>query len=274
MDVVLWLGAGQIGAAIVRRIGFGRKIIIGDINPERAENAAQQLEQAGFDAAAFKTDATCRGSVRELIEAGSQFGSIAALVHCAGVSPANAAPEEIIRTNLYGAALVLEEVGRVISVGGAGLVVSDAAGKRLTPLGAQTDSLIAECPAEELLKVQALRRENIADRAHAGALAAYGVSKRVMSAAVGWGMRAARINAVSVGLVTSKMSRLELSGSRGEYLRNMYMKSPLGRMGTPDELAGIAEFLMSERGSLITGADITADGGITAEYFCGALKPR
>ena len=274
MEVLLWTGTGQLGTAIVRRIGSGMKIIAADINPAQAENAAELLEKAGFDVLPTRADISSRDSVRELIEMGQRFGEITALVNSAGVSPLRSSIERIMQVNLLGTALLLEEVGKVIAVGGAGVTLLGQAGRRIPALGAEEDALLGETAAEELLSLEMLKRENISDRVHACALAAYAGARRVMAQAVKWGERGARLNSITVGMTASPLSFDELGGSHGEYYRNMYMKSPVGRLGTPDEIAEIAELLMSRRGSFINGADILADGGATAAYYYGSLKPQ
>lgn len=274
MEVLLWTGTGQLGTAIVRRIGSGMKIIAADINPAQAENAAELLEKAGFNVLPTRADISSRDSVRELVELGQRFGEITALVNSAGVSPLRSSIERILQVNLLGTALLLEEVGKVIAVGGAGVTLLGQAGRRIPALGAEEDARLGETSTDELLSLDVLKRENISDRVHACALAAYAGARRVMAQAVKWGERGARLNSITVGMTASPLSFDELGGSHGEYYRNMYMKSPAARLGTPDEIAEIAELLMSRRGSFITGADILADGGATAAYYYGSLKPQ
>ncbi|MBP5700112.1 MAG: SDR family NAD(P)-dependent oxidoreductase, partial [Methanobrevibacter sp.] len=67
-DVVLLTGAGQIGMAIARRIGFGKKIVIGDKSIENAENIATIMIQAGYDVEYFECDISSRESIRNLIK--------------------------------------------------------------------------------------------------------------------------------------------------------------------------------------------------------------
>lgn len=274
MDVLLLAGAGEIGTAIVRRIGAGMKIIAADINPEKAESAAVLLESSGFDVIPVKADISSVGDVRRLVSEAERFGTITALVGAVGGPPSKTPIERIISSELCGTAVLLEEVGRSIAVGGAGLVVSSAAGRRLNALGKETDELLGTCPPEKLMELELLSRENIRDRLHAHMLAHYGIQKRVTAQAVKWGERGARLNSVSIGLTASAAANIELSGARGEEYRNMYMKAPAGRLCTADEIASAAEFLMSRNAAFITGADLTVDGGATAEYRFGALRPQ
>ena len=274
MDVLLWAGTGEIGTAIVRRVGAGMKIIAADINPEKAENAAEALNSAGFDVLPLKADISSGEEVRWLIGEAQRFGEITALINTVGAPPSKTPIERIISSELCGTAVLLEEVGSVIAVGGAGLVVSSAAGHRLDPLGVEADEQLAVCPAEELSRLGMLSREKIRDRLHAHMLAHYGVQKRAAAQAVRWGERGARLNCLSVGLTASSAARQELCGGRSEEYRNMYMKAPAGRLCTADEIAGAAEFLMGKSAAFITGAELLIDGGATAEYRFGALRPQ
>lgn len=274
MDVMLWTGTGTIGTAIVRRIGRGMKIIAADINPENAEIAAQTLYNAGYDVVAMKADISSRKDVSEIITECGRYGELKVLINSVGVVPSRTPIEKILLTELYGTSVLLEEVGKAIAVGGAGLNVLSQAGRRLSPLGCEADEQFALCPTEELLNLDILSRDKISDRLHAHSIAHYAAAKRVMAQALKWGERGARLNSVSVGLTASPSAREELSGPRGEFYRNMYMKAPAGRLACADDIAAVAEILMSHNGAFITGTDILVDGGATASYNFGSLKPQ
>ncbi|MCM1403845.1 MAG: SDR family oxidoreductase [Muribaculum sp.] len=114
---------------------------------------------------------------------------------------------------------------------------------------------------------------NIRDTLHAYQLAKRCNVKRVMNEVVRWGERGARINSISPGIIVTPLALDEYNGPRGEFYKNMFAKCPAGRPGTADEVANVAELLMSNRGAFITGADFLIDGGATAAYFYGPLKP-
>lgn len=109
-------GAGQIGMAIARRIGYGKKIVIGDKKPENADSVAKILNEAGFDAVSLEMDLSSRESILAFIAEGEIYGDIASLINAAGVSPSQAPVETILSVDLYGTAVLLEEVGKVIKV--------------------------------------------------------------------------------------------------------------------------------------------------------------
>ena len=273
-DVILWTGAGQIGMAIARRVGFGKKIVVGDKNIENANTIAKIMNDAGFDVEAMECDISSRESILNLIKKGQEYGEIAMLINSAGVSPSQAPIERILHVDLYGTAVLLEEVGKVIKEGGTGVTISSQSGHRLEQLGAKIDEELATTPTEELLKLDVLQPENIKDTLHAYQLAKRCNEKRVMAESVKWGKRGARINSISPGIVVTPLAIDEFNGIRGDFYKNMFARCPAGRPGTADEVANVAELLMTDKGAFITGADFLIDGGATASYFYGPLKPE
>lgn len=273
-DVILWAGAGQIGMAIARRVGTGKKIVVGDKKPENAEAIAKIMKDAGFDAVPVQMDLSDRTSILEFIQTGQKYGDITMLINAAGVSPSQAPVEIILKVDLYGTAVLLEEVGKVIKQGGAGVTISSQSGHRMPQLSQEEDELLACTATEELLSLEMLQPENIRDTLHAYQMAKRCNEKRVMYEAVRWGERGARLNSISPGIIVTPLAVDEFNGPRGDFYKNMFAKCPAGRPGTADEVANVAELLMSEKGAFITGTDFLCDGGATASYFYGPLRPE
>lgn len=274
LDVMILTGAGQIGMAIARRMGYGKKIVVGDKKMENAEDVARIMNNAGFDAIPVEMDLSSRASILSLIAEARKYGEISMLVNAAGVSPSQASIETILKVDLYGTAVLLEEVGKVIKEGGVGITISSQSGYRMPALTADEDEQLACTPTEELLSLDILQPQNIRNTLHAYQMAKRCNVKRVMAEAVKWGERDARINSISPGIVVTPLALDEFNGPRGDFYKNMFAKCPAGRPGTADEIANVAELLMSDRGAFITGADFLIDGGATASYFYGALKPE
>lgn len=272
-EVIIVTGAGQISMAIARRIGYGKKIILGDKNMENCINIAKIMNDAGFDAEPFEMDLSSRDSILAMIEKAKGFGEIKYLVNGAGVSPSQAPIEAIMKVDLYGTAVLLEEVGKVIADGGAGVTISSQSGWRMPQLTAEQDMLLAITPAEKLLELEILRPENIKDTLHAYQLAKRCNEKRVMAESVKWGERGARVNAIAPGIIVTPLAIDEFNGIRGDFYKNMFAKCPAGRPGTADEVANAAELMMSDKGAFITGSTLLIDGGATASYFYGPLRP-
>ena len=273
-NVLLWAGAGQIGMAIARRMGTGMKIVVGDKKMENAQAMAKLMNEAGFDAAAVEMDLSSRASIQALIREGQKYGEIKMLVNAAGVSPSQAPIEAILKVDLYGTAVLLEEVGKVIAPGGVGVTISSQSGWRMPALTAEQDRLLATAPTEELLALDFLQPENVRDTLHAYQLAKRCNEKRVMAEAVKWGEHGARLNAVAPGIIVTPLALDEFNGPRGDFYKKMFAKCPAGRPGTADEVAHVAELLMSDKGAFISGSTFLVDGGATASYFYGPLQPE
>lgn len=272
-DVMILTGAGQIGMAIARRMGYGMKIVIGDKNKTNAEAIAKTMNEAGFDAVPVEMDLSSRSSILALIAEAQKYGKISMLVNAAGVSPSQASIETILKVDLYGTAVLLEEVGKVIKPGGVGVTISSQSGHRMPALTPEEDEQLATTPTEQLLLLDILQPQNIRDTLHAYQMAKRCNVKRVMAEAVKWGEREARVNSISPGIIVTPLALDEFNGPRGDFYKNMFAKCPAGRPGTADEVANVAELLMSSKGAFITGSDFLIDGGATASYFYGPLKP-
>lgn len=271
-NVMLWVGAGQIGMAIARRMGYGMKIIVGDKKLENAVKTAEIMNQAGFDVVPLEMDLSSKESICSMIAEGQKYGPIKMLVNAAGVSPSQASIKTILQVDLYGTAVLLEEVGKVICEGGVGVTISSQSGFRMPALTTEEDELLACTPVDELLELDILQEEHIKDTLHAYQIAKRCNEKRVMAQAVEWGKRGARLNAIAPGIIVTPLALDEFKGVRGDFYKNMFKNCPAGRPGTADEIANIAELLMSDRSSFITGSTFLADGGATAAYYYGDLK--
>ena len=272
-EVMILTGAGQISMAIARIMGYGKKIIVGDKNLEHAQNISKILNDAGFDAEPVWMDLSSRTSILQMIETARQYGEISMLVNAAGVSPSQASIETILKVDLYGTAVLLEEVGKVIRKGGVGVTISSQSGWRMSALTLEEDELLATTPAEVLLALPMLQVGQIKDTLHAYQLAKRCNEKRSMAESVKWGERGARINAIAPGIIVTPLAIDEFNGPRGDFYKNMFAKCPAGRPGTADEVANVAELLMSEKGAFITGSTFLIDGGATSSYYYGSLKP-
>lgn len=272
-EVMMVTGAGQISMAIARRTGFGKKIVIGDKNPENCNAIAEIMKKAGFDVEPMTMDLSNKDSITEFIAKASEFGEIKYLVNGAGVSPSQASVETILSVDLFGTAVLLEEVGKVIAKGGSGVTISSQSGFRMPQLTPQQDRALATTAPSELLSLDLLKKENIKDTLHAYQLAKRCNEKRVMYEAVRWGERGARINAIAPGIIVTPLAIDEFNGPRGDFYKNMFRKCPAGRPGTADEIATIAKLLLGDEGAFITGSTFLADGGATASFYYGPLQP-
>jgi NAD(P)-dependent dehydrogenase (short-subunit alcohol dehydrogenase family) len=271
-DVIVVIGPGQIGQAIARRVGVGKHVLLADMRQDNADAAAAVLGNAGYEVSVATVDASSREAVHALIETATSRGDVAGLIHAAGVSPTQATPATILKVDLYGTALVLEEFGNVIARGGAGVVIASQSGHRLPPLTIEQNRALATTPVDELLSLPFLQQ--VTDSLHAYQISKRGNSLRVMAEAVRWGKRGARINTISPGIIVTPLAKDELSGPRGAGYRRMIEVSAARRAGTPDEVGTVGALLMGSDGGFITGSDFLMDGGVTAAYWYGDLAPQ
>jgi NAD(P)-dependent dehydrogenase (short-subunit alcohol dehydrogenase family) len=189
-EVIVVVGAGQIGQAIARRVGAGKHVLLASLDEQQAIAAAQVLHNAGFNVSTAAADVSSRGSVQALVKTATGLGDITGLIHTAGVSPSQAPIETILRVDLYGTALVLELFGEVMARGGAGVVISSQSGHRLPALTPEQDKALAITPVEDLLKLVLVQPGQVRDTLHTYQLSKRGNSLRVMAeAAVGTARR-------------------------------------------------------------------------------------
>ena len=271
-SVIVVIGPRQIGQAIARRIGVGKHIILADVRAENAAAAAEVMSNAGYDVSVATVDASSRDAVHALAEKARGLGDVTGLIQAAGVSPSQASPATILKVDLYGTALILEEFGNVVASGGSGVVIASQSGHRLPALPEAQNTALATTPVEELLSLPFLQPDRVTDPLNAYQLAKRGNSLRVMAEAVRWGTRGARLNTISPGIIMTPLAKDELTGPRGAGYRKMLESSVAKRAGTPDEVAAVAALLMGPDGAFITGSDFLMDGGVTAAYWFGEIQ--
>ena len=268
--VTVLVGAGSIGQAIIRRVSAGKHIVLADYSLEHAQQAATTLENAGFECSTIKCDLGSKDDILKLVAFATSMGEVTNVVNAAGVSPSQAPVDEILRVDLYGTSVLLQEFGKVIAEGGSGVIISSQSGHRLPALTLEQNEALATTPVDELLSLPFIAQ--ITDT-----LKAYQYSKRcnvlrVMYEATRWGRRGATINSISPGIIITPLANDELHGPRKDGYLKMIESMPAGRAGTPDEVGDLAEFLMSSRGRFVSGADFLIDGGCTASYWYGDLQ--
>ena len=273
-EVVVVIGAGGIGQAIARRQGPSKSVLLADYNDNTLTSAAAVLQGAGYNATTQHVDVSSRESVSALAQAAAQLGSVVQVVHTAGVSPAQAPPAAVLAIDLAGTAIVLEEFGRVIAPGGAGIVISSMAGYMQPPSDPTHEDALAHTPADELLGLPFLSAEAVPTSAAAYALAKRANHLRVQAASVHWGDRGARVNSISPGIILTPLAQDEMNSEGGPTYRAMIETSASGRVGTADEVASAAAFLLGPESTFITGSDLLMDGGVIAALRSGRLQLR
>jgi meso-butanediol dehydrogenase / (S,S)-butanediol dehydrogenase / diacetyl reductase len=268
-EVLVVIGAGGMGQSIARRVGAGRTIVLADVNPACLKNASDALSSDGHQVLAREVDVTSRSSVAAVAEMAQGAGRVTAVVHTAGLSPQQASANAVLAVDLLGVALTLDEFGRVIEPGGAGVVIASMAAHMQPALDPEVERQLATAPTDELLGLEAC--SSITDSRLAYPFAKRANQIRVAAAAVAWGERGARINCISPGVISTAMGRLELSGESGGLMQAMVDNAGLRRIGTPDDIAAAAEFLLGRSAAFITGTDLLVDGGVVAAIQSGTI---
>ena len=156
-QVSVLVGAGSIGQAIIRRVSAGKHVVLADYSLVNAERAAKTLEDAGFECLTIKCDLGQKEDILKLAEFATSKGEVTNVVNAAGVSPSQASVEEILRVDLYGTSVLLEEFGKVIAEGGSGMIISSQSGHRLPALPQEQNEALATTPVDELLELPFLK---------------------------------------------------------------------------------------------------------------------
>ena len=271
-DVVVLVGAGGIGIAIARRVAQGKHLVVTTLTQEETKRVVERLKKDGFDVTGVACDLSSRDDILAVIEHARQFGPITNVICAGGVSPSQAPIARILRVDLYGTSVLLEEFGKVIAPGGSGVVVSSQSGHRLPALAQEQNWALAMTPTEELLDLDFLSEEAIGTTLRAYQYAKRCNVLRVQSQACEWGKRGARVFSISPGIIMTPLAFDELDGPRGEGYRKMLDLMPAKRAGTVDEMGALVAFLMGPEATFITGTDILCDGGCTAAYWYGDLQ--
>jgi NAD(P)-dependent dehydrogenase (short-subunit alcohol dehydrogenase family) len=271
-EVVVVIGAGGIGQAIGRRQGTGRTVLLADINPTISEAAANDLSAGGHTVVTAVVDVASGRSINELAQKAAGIGEVVNIVHTAGLSPVQATAEAILRVDLVGVARVLEVFRHVVAPGGAGVVISSMAGHMLPALAPEADRALAVTPVDGLLDLPMLSPQQVPNSGAAYALSKRANHLRVQAEAVLWGERGARINTISPGIILTPLAKDEMSGPGAENYRNMIDQSAASRVGTTDEIAAAASYLLGRDSSFVTGADLLIDGGVIAAIRAGRIQ--
>ncbi len=271
-EVVVLLGAGDMGLAIIKRISAGKKILLADINEEKLDSLKKQLTYSGYDVETQVTNAMDLDSIKELAKKAESLGPVMYFIDTAGASPNQTTPDHIINLDLIGTSYAIDEFGKVMARGGVGLIISSMTGYMPSPLTKEDEDLLRKTPTDELKNLDCLKDDVIVNSG-----VAYVVSKRAnqlrvqYASAASWAERGARINSISPGIIVTPLAYDEFEAA-GEGYQQMINVCGSKRVGTSDEIAFASEFLLSNKAGFITGIDLLIDGGTIAAIQSGQME--
>jgi len=261
-EVIVVTGVGGMGVAIARRLGAGRVLVLADYAEELLGSVTEQLKGEGHDVHAVQTDISKVESVRELVAQADSLGQFRALVHTAGLSPVQAPPAAIVAVDVMGTAYVLDEFVSIARPGSVAVCIASMAGT-MAQVSPELEHKFAVTPTTQLSALPELDPTSL-DPGAAYSIAKRANQARVRAASVVWGNKGGRVVSISPGVISTPMGQQELAGPSGDQMRAMIGASGVKRIGTPDDIAAVTEFLISHEASFITGTDVLVDGGTVA----------
>ncbi len=269
--VVVLLGAGSMGTAIVRHIGAGKKILFGDINEKTLERVGEDFRHCGYDVETLTVNALQKESIEAFAKKAAELGPVMYFIDTAGASPNQADPEHIVNLDMLGTGYAVDAFGQVMAEGGAGLIVSSQAAY-MYPIPNDIELQLVNTPTEELKNVKFIQEVAMQNSG-----LAYMIAKRMnhlqaqRAAATTWRKHRARINTISTGVIVTPLAYDEFNANGDGYQR-MIDASAAQRTGTSDEIAEAAAFLLGQHANFITGTDLLIDGGVIASIRTGEYK--
>jgi NAD(P)-dependent dehydrogenase (short-subunit alcohol dehydrogenase family) len=263
-------GAGRgMGYACAQRLAtMVDHLIVVDLDEESARTVVEELSGAGeAKVEPFALDVTDRDGLARLADHVSTSGSLRAVAHAAGISPTMADWRRILTVDLVGTALLAEALRPLATEGTATVCFASMApmlASGESPPG--TDEALDEPLDERFLdRLHDALGAAIEDPGAAYTWAKRGVKRFVKVEAVRLGPVGARICSVSPGIIDTPMGRQETVAHPIKH--ELVEKTPLGRVGRPEEVAAVVGFLLSDEGSWCNGVDVLVDGGICASVL-------
>jgi NAD(P)-dependent dehydrogenase (short-subunit alcohol dehydrogenase family) len=263
---------GGMGQAVSRLFGAEMDLALTGNSQNRLDAFAQVLEHEGFTVrASIGGSLENSGTLDALGAAVDEAGGFGALVHTAGVSPAQSDWRRIVTVNLVATERLLRKLEQGLLPGSAAVLISSMGG-HMAPADPAIDAVLAEPLADGLFEKLGPLLAAHCDKSDAWALgsAAYLSAKREViriceRRAVEWGRKGARIVSISPGMIKTPMALRETAENLAP--RAVLAATPLGRWGTPMDIAAVARFLASDAASFVSGCDLRVDGGVTAALF-------
>lgn len=233
--------AAGIGLACAQRLASeGAKVVLSDVSVEKGERAAEALQETGADAIFIACDVGDKAQVDALIAgAVAAFGRLDCVIANAGIVHAcdfldleEDDFDRVLRVNLKGVFLTGQAAARqMVAQGGGGTIINMSSVNAVMAIPSITPYVVAKGGVNQLTKTMSISLAN----------------------------KGIRVNGIGPGSINTDV--LKAVADNKEAMDKIMMRTPLGRVGEPDEVAKVAIFLASDDSSYITGQTIYPDGG-------------
>lgn len=254
-------GGSGMGLAAAKFMSKDKIIVVTGRTMSKLEKAVDELKELGYEAYAKTCDTSKRKQVRELAEYAASLGEIKNVIHAAGLSPAMAKPEQLMRVNALGTVYVNREFSRLMHKGSVIVDVSSNSAYILPDFLANKKTFALADTNEKLFLRKTLWLSKMLKDEYKSSGLAYGLSKKFViwyaaKCAFDYGPKGIRVCSLSPGLIATDMGNLE-----AEEGGNLLDTTAEKRMGTPEELGYVLATVADERNGYLAGVDILCDGG-------------
>ncbi|MCB0994817.1 MAG: SDR family oxidoreductase [Acidimicrobiales bacterium] len=254
-------GAGGMGRECAARfVAAGDLVVLVDVDGATTQAAAAAL---GPDVVPLAADITDPSTGPAIATAVADLGELRAIAHTAGLSPTMADAARILDVNLVGTVRLLDALDPLVVDGTVAVPIASQAGHLLGGSDPAIAALLAEPLADSFLAAAVAAGVDSPEAAYGWSK--WAVQREVVRRAPSWGARGARIVSLSPGMIDTAMGKQEFAAQ--PLMATMVDMTPLGRLGTADEIAAVVDFLCSPAASFITGTDLLVDGGSTAQVL-------
>ena len=253
-------GGSGMGLAAAKCMPTEKIIVVTGRTMSKLEKAVKELEDLGYEAYAKTCDTSKREQVRELAQFAASIGEIKNVINSAGLSPAMAKPEQLIRVNALGTVYINEEFSKLMKAGSVIVDISSNSAYILPGFLANKKTFALADKDEDLFVKKILSLPNKLKGYKASGLA-YGLSKKFViwyaaKCAYEYGPKGIRVCSLSPGLIATDMGNLE-----SEEGGNLLNTTAERRMGKPEELGFAIATVADERNGYLAGVDVLVDGG-------------
>jgi len=257
--IALVTGAGGgMGQVIAARLADRYALALSEFREEPLAQLVSTLAAQGVTPAATATGDLGSPRVLEPLMTACK-GRLKAVVHTAGHSPQTGTWRQILDINLVTTAKLLDAIEAQMERGLAVVLIASMGRLVSPPAEGALGAVLENPPAPDFLdRMEPFLGEEEQKPYTAYALSKLWVAREVSRRSIGWGPRGARIMSISPGMIYTRMGTSAVVEAGADVLLE---QTPLRRWGTPMDIANVAEFILSDKGSFLTGSDILVDGG-------------